>query len=126
MKKPKPPSIVTIAIMTLITVVFWTFFSVFRIFTSTQPIDVPGNILKPIDPTLDKEALSDLESKNHLEPQDIPEIIYSTPEPVVTEELIEEEILEESVPGSNETPLPETTPSNIPQGETFEDLQEAI
>ena len=126
MKKPKPPSIVTIAIMTLITVVFWTFFGVFRIFTSTQPIDVPENILKPIDATLDKEALSDLESKNHLEPQDIPEIIYSTPEPVVTEELIEEEILEESVPGSNETPLPETTPSNIPQGETFEDLQGAI
>jgi hypothetical protein len=126
MKRPKPPSIVTIAIMTLITVVFWTFFSVFRIFTSTQPVDVPENVLNPIDATLDKEALNDLETKNHLEPHEIPEIIYSTPEPIVTGESVEEETLEESTPDSDETPLPETTPSTIPQDETFEDLQGAI
>lgn len=125
MKKPKPPSIVTIAIMTLITVVFWTFFGVFRIFTSTQPIDVPENILQPIDPTLDKEALNTLESKNHLEPHEIPEIVYSTPEPVVTESSTEE-ILEEPTPGPDATPLPVTTPSTIPQDETIEDLQGAL
>ena len=111
--------------MTLITVVFWTFFGVFRIFTSTEPIDVPENILKPIDPTLDKEVLNNLESKNHLEPHEIPEIIYSTPEPIVTES-VQEETLEESATGSNETPLPETTPSTVPQDETFEDIQGAF
>ena len=122
MKRPKPPSIVTIAIMTLITVVFWTFFSVFRIFTSTQPVDIPEEVLTPINPTLDQEALNALETRNHLEPHEIPEIIYSTPEPIVTEEQ-EEELLEEPTPSPEETLLPESTPLPIPQDETFEDLQ---
>ena len=67
MKRPKPPSIVTIAIMTLITVVFWTFFSVYRIFTTESPTDVPEEVLKPINAQLDTEALNTLQERNYLE-----------------------------------------------------------
>lgn len=118
--KAKPPSIVTIAIMTLITVVFWTFFSVFRIFTATSPTEVPEEVLTPVDATLDQEALNALETRNHLEPHEIPEIVYSTPEPVSQES--ETENLLEPTPTSGETPLPESTPSTPPQNETIEDL----
>ncbi len=119
MKRPKPPSIVTIAIMTLITVVFWTFFSVFRIFTSTQPVDVPEAVLRPINATLDQEALNTLESKNYLEPNEIPDIVYSTPEPVATEEpeeefLPEDDFLDEPAPELEEIPIPEISSTPIP------------
>ena len=121
MKKPKPPSIVTIAAMTLITVVFWTFFSVFRIFTSKSPTDVPESVLKPINASLDTEALGALEERNYLEPNEIPEIIYSTPEPIETEELI---ITSEETTSSE--PLPETSPEPILQDENTEVIQGAI
>lgn len=114
MSKPKPPSLVTIAIMTLITVVFWTFFSVYRVLTDDQPIDIPEEVLKPINPTLDEKAMSELEKRFYLEENEIPELILRTPEPSPTLTPIPEE-----PPIVTEEPIESTpTPSTQPEGAT--------
>ena len=119
MKKPKPPSIVTIAVMTLITVVFWTFFSVYRVFTSKSPTEVPEEILRPINASLDPEALSLLEERYYLEESEIPEIIHSTPKPIEEEEVIiitsSEATDEEPLSGEEEFPSPTPNPISSPE-----------
>lgn len=60
MKRPKPPSIITVAIITTITIIFWIFFSVYQILTGEPDVEVPESLLKPLNPTLDQEVLSTL------------------------------------------------------------------
>ncbi len=82
MKEPKPPRLVTIAIITTTTIIFWIFFTVYRIFTTTPPPNVPEELMQPIDPTLDTEALKDIEGRVYFEEDEIPEVLvpFTTPE----------------------------------------------
>lgn len=60
MKRPSPPSILTVAVITTVTIIFWIFFSVYQILTSKPDVDIPAQLLKPINPTLNQEILSNL------------------------------------------------------------------
>jgi hypothetical protein len=101
MKKPKAPRLVTVAIFTTITIIFWIFMGLYNIITSSPPVDVNPDILKPINPNLDKDALNRLEGRVFFEEGETnsPVIIGETPpeEPVIEEFplLIEEEVEEE-------------------------------
>ena len=63
MKKPKAPRLVTVAIFTTITIIFWVFFSLYGIFTSKAPVEVDPKLLEPLDPSLDINALTQLEGR---------------------------------------------------------------
>ena len=71
MKKLKPPRLVTVAIFTTITVVFWVFLSLYRILTASPAADIPPEILAPITPNLNSEALRSLGNRVFFEEQDI-------------------------------------------------------
>lgn len=103
MKNPKAPNVVIVAALTLVTVILWIIFGVLRVVTTPQPVNVPPEVLEPLDPTLNTEILSDLKSKTFLSEEEIGSFVLTpiTPPPEV-EEVIEE------------TPLPEESPSPTP------------
>lgn len=96
MKKPPAPRLVTVAIFTTITVIFWIFFSVYTVLTQTPDINVPPELLEPIDPTLDMESLQDISERVHFEESDVvsPIIVVLTPTPEAESSPIPEESLE--------------------------------
>jgi hypothetical protein len=63
MYKPKPPKLVTIAVITTITVIFWVFFGLYEILTRQSEIDVPQALLQEIDPSLDTTVLNQIQSR---------------------------------------------------------------
>lgn len=67
MKKLKAPRLVTVFIFTTITVIFWVFMGLYNVITSTPPINVDPELLKPINPILNQEALDRLENRIHFE-----------------------------------------------------------
>jgi hypothetical protein len=81
MKRPKPPNLVTIAILTTITVIFWVFFTVYRAFTKHPSPEVPAPILEPLTPNLDKNALDKLQTRIFFEEGEFPQIPILTPTP---------------------------------------------
>jgi len=83
--KKKVPSIVSIAILTVITSVFWLFFSAFRTFTKKEKVEVPPEILAPLNPKLDQKALEMLDSRYYIEEDQIPDTVIITPSPTPTE-----------------------------------------
>ena len=85
MKKQKKPNLVVLGILTLITILSWVGFSAYRSFTSEVPIKVPSEILEPISPTLDTEALSKVDNRLFFLEQELAEIILiSSPSPSPT------------------------------------------
>lgn len=95
MKKTKIPSLVTIAILTAITIVFWVFFSAYRAFTTKPSPSVSENILQPLTPTLDTDALSKIQGRTFL-----------------SEQQIGGTIITGTTPSATTTPTP--TPTTIP------------
>ena len=71
MKKLRTPKLVTISIFTTITIVFWVFFSLYNVLVSKPKVEVSDELLDPIDPTLNTNALNSLPSKNFFE-TDVP------------------------------------------------------
>lgn len=67
MKKPPTPKLVTVAIFTTVTIVFWVFFSVYRILISNPDINIPKEILEPMDTTLDTKTLEGLPNRSFTE-----------------------------------------------------------
>lgn len=63
MFRQKAPRLVTIAILTTITIVCWVFFSLYQILTKKQNVEVPAELLEPIDPTLDSTTLNSIQSR---------------------------------------------------------------
>lgn len=63
MKNKKLPSIVILLILTAITAVFWISFSVYRVFTKPKPINIPGEVTAPINPSLDLDTLNEIERR---------------------------------------------------------------
>ena len=63
MKKPSPPSIITVAVITTITIIFWVFFEVYQILTGEVDVEISQQLLKPLNPTLNQEVLSSLKGR---------------------------------------------------------------
>src|SRR5689334_12473489 len=80
-QKIKAPKIVIIFALTLITIVFWVGFEVYRSVTTKPTPPVSSNVLEPINPTLDVDALSKIETRIHLDESQIQNV---TPKPVET------------------------------------------
>lgn len=105
MKKAKTPGIVTTAIITTITLFTWIIFSVYRALTTTPPVNVPPEILVPLSPELDTQALAHLAERLYFEEGQTQPIL-------IPEEVPEPTITPTSTP--LESPTPEATPSAIP------------
>lgn len=58
MYRPKPPKLVTIAIITTITIITWVFFGLYQILTEETDVNVPETLLQEINPTLDITTLN--------------------------------------------------------------------
>lgn len=114
MAKQKTPSLVTIAILTLITVLFWIGFNIYRSLTVEPPEKVPAEILEPISPTLDVEALGKLSARVYFEEYQLPETIVSAATP--SSSLTTEEAPEATESAATEEETEEATES----GETAE------
>lgn len=67
MRKPKPPRLVTVAIFTTVTIVFWIFYSVYQILTTDAPVNVSPELLEPISPELDFDALNQVGDRRYFE-----------------------------------------------------------
>jgi hypothetical protein len=67
MYKPKPPRLVTIAVITTVTVIFWVFFGLYQILTKKTEVDVPQVLLEEINPTLDTTTLNQIQSRLYFE-----------------------------------------------------------
>lgn len=67
MRKPKPPKIVGLAILTTITIVFWVFYGLYSTLTKNLPVSVPEEILSPINPELDITLLDAIVGKEFYE-----------------------------------------------------------
>ncbi len=109
MLKPKAPKLVTVAIFTTITVVFWVFMSLYNIITSKPPANVEPELLKPINPTLDQEALNRLEGRVFFEQGETssPLIMYESPKPTPETESASQPIPEvENPTEQGESPTP--------------------
>jgi len=83
-KERKLPSIVTLAILTSVTAVFWLFFSAFRTFTKKGKVEVPFEILAPLNSQLDQKALEILDSRYYIEENQIPDTTIIIPPPTPT------------------------------------------
>lgn len=62
-KNKKLPSIIILLILTAITAVFWISFSVYRVFTKPKPINIPNEVIAPINPNLDLDTLNEIERR---------------------------------------------------------------
>ncbi|HKB88184.1 MAG TPA: hypothetical protein VKC53_00900 [Patescibacteria group bacterium] len=82
MNKTKLPSLIPILILTLVTVVMWVSFDVYRAFNKPVETKIPVTVSEPLTPSLDKDAIKQIESRNYLDDSQIPEnIISSSPIP---------------------------------------------
>jgi hypothetical protein len=107
MKKRRAPRLVTVAILTTLTVIFWIIYSLYDVLTSTPPVNVPPEILAPINPTLDKDALDSIQERVYFEENEA-EIFIIPQETPTPQPEIEEEIT------PTITPTEETTPTITP------------
>ena len=108
MRTSKSPRLVTIAIISTATIIFWIFFEVYRIFTATPPVNVPPELLQPINPVLDTSALQNIENRVFFEEEEIPETPAGLPEIII--EVTPTEIPEET-PTEEVSPTPTATES---------------
>jgi hypothetical protein len=81
MNKQKLPSIIPILILTLVTVVMWVSLDIYRAIKHPVEFTVPTEISQPLTPTLDQDAINQVESRTFLLDSQIPEIVAS-PSPV--------------------------------------------
>lgn len=65
MRKTKQPNIVVFAALTTTTLFTWIFFEAYQILTKQDLESVPPAVLVPLSPTLDKNTLSEIESRTH-------------------------------------------------------------
>lgn len=96
MKKAKTPSLVTTAIITTITVFTWIAFGVYRALISTPPVNVPAEILAPLSPELDSQAMGRLTERLYFEEGQAGPILVPLP------------------PEEQATPSPSASPSASP------------
>ncbi|OGM11724.1 hypothetical protein A2Z22_04965 [Candidatus Woesebacteria bacterium RBG_16_34_12] len=84
MKKPRAPSLVTVAIMTTITIIFWVFFSVYRVLSTKIIPDTAPGILEPILVDLDSNTLAQIDKRVYFERGSIQQFLLEiTPFPTL-------------------------------------------
>jgi len=67
-------------ILTLITSLMWISFNIYRALTSKAPPSVPGEVSEPLTPSLDKDAINQIEGKLFLNDAQIPDnVVTGTP-----------------------------------------------
>jgi hypothetical protein len=112
MNKTKVPSIIPILILTLVTVVMWVSLDIYRAIKHPVAFTVPAAVSQPLTPTLDQDAINQVESHTFLNDSQIPDIIVnpsptpagkSTPRPTIAPTTAPTE-LPESASGSGTTP----------------------
>jgi hypothetical protein len=82
MKKNKIPKPISILILTLMTAVVWVSLNIYRAITITPAPDVAQNVSEALNPTLNKEAITKIESSVFFQDSEIPQIsIVSTETP---------------------------------------------
>lgn len=82
MKNIRAPNIVLVGVITIITIVLWIIFGVYKLVSTPQDVNVPTEVLSPISPNLDQEALSSLQQRIFFTEGELGEIsLISTPEP---------------------------------------------
>jgi hypothetical protein len=85
--KSKLPVPVTVLLLTLITALSWIVFEVVRTFIKEPKPTVPQEILLPLNPTLDRQVLADLQQRLQLTDEEIGDttiVITATPTPEAT------------------------------------------
>ena len=70
-KRIKVPGLVTIMALTLITAILWVGFEVIRIVIAKPNPDVPAEVLKELNPTLDAAQLDKLQGRVYLSEEEI-------------------------------------------------------
>lgn len=63
-KNKKLPSFVVMLILTTITVVFWIIFAVYNVFSNENSYQVPNEIIKAVNPTIDEKTLDQVQQRN--------------------------------------------------------------
>lgn len=96
-KKSTPP-IVKFAIFTVITTFVWIGFDVYRAFTRSTPPDIPEEVLRPLDPTIDEGVLGRITETVYLEDTEIGDTDLINPEVLTPVEEAEEVPKETSEP----------------------------
>ncbi len=115
MKGIKAPRPVVIAVLTLLTVVFWIVFGVIRIIVKPEDVNVPDEVIAPLDPTLNTQILDNLDQRIFLTDDEIGEIVIASAEPTTIPEATSSATPEASAsPSPTASPTPETAPSPTP------------
>lgn len=105
MPKTKPPKVVTLLIVSTITIVFWVAIDVYRALTIKPADPVPGEVIAPLDPTLDETALRSLEQRVYIEEDQIQTLPEQSAAPQVTPN---------PVPTATVSPEPSTAAAQSP------------
>lgn len=104
-EKQKTPSLVVIAGLTTLTALFWVAISIYMSIRKTEEIDIPKNVIKPVNPTLDREALSHLNDRFYVEKESLPDTLVKKteedsdtvePTPTPTDENLKAKLEEEN------------------------------
>lgn len=111
MKKPNPPRIVTISVLTTATIVVWIVLSVYRVLTEKPSPEVSSEILAPISPELDTATLHSLSSRVHFEEGET-QLLIASPSPTIQEEP--EEPIEEFTEEQSEATATPTISEEVP------------
>lgn len=111
MNKKNKPFIVKLLILSIITIIIWIGFEVYRAFTVKPSPPVPPEILSPINPILDQQALDELQNRLNLDDSEIGDTLISG-EPVSPEET-ETETASEEIPETQEEILVEEETTQV-------------
>jgi hypothetical protein len=87
MTKNKLPRPISILILTLLTTIVWVSSNIYRAVTVEPPTSVPQDILKSLNPTLNKDAIAKIEGSIFLNDSEIPQVSSrpsATTIPVIT------------------------------------------
>lgn len=80
MKKNKIPKPISILILTLMTAVVWVSLNIYRAITVRPTPDIPQDVSEALNPTLNKEAITKIESAVFFQDSEIPQISVTGPE----------------------------------------------
>ena len=84
MKKNKLPRPISILILTLLTAIIWVSLNIYRAIVTQPPLSVPESVSKTLNPTLNKDAITKIESAVFFQDSEIPPIsiiVNETPVP---------------------------------------------
>ncbi len=107
--KPKLPSVVVLLVLTTITIVMWISLSIYRAAIIEPDVKVSEEILTPLDPNLNQQVVTQIESRLFIDPNQVTDIVnIQTPTPIPT-------VTPEPVSTLEASPTPEASSSAEPE-----------